>query len=258
MIVVEFTNCQKREVCVRIGILECDDIAPELSSDFATYPVMFEQLLRKAELPKNGVEFVVFRANHGELPEDVHMCDAYLITGSKTGVYDDVPWRTPLRQLVKNVFDANVRIAGICFGHQLLADVLGGKAEKSTKGWGIGAITHQRHTIVDFVGEQPEELTLLFSHQDQVIELPTGAERLYGSDFCNNGAYWVPNKVLAFQGHPEFTKDYSERLMRLREQRYPAERFVEGIDSLVLNTDELLVAQWIVNFLTASVNPKEG
>jgi GMP synthase-like glutamine amidotransferase len=234
---------------MKIGILDCDDIAPELIEDFPSYTSMFQDLLAKTSLFAEKPEFVSYKACHGEFPADIRECDAYLISGSKTGVYDDVPWREPLRNLVKEIFDADIRMVGICFGHQLLADVLGGKTVKSDKGWGIGAIEHQKQGQAQPFEDMPESLTLLFSHQDQVTTLPEGAVRIYGSEFCENGAFYIPGKVLGFQGHPEFTNEYSDRLMRLRRERYPAERYEEGIASIGSDTQEVLVAEWMMQFL---------
>jgi GMP synthase-like glutamine amidotransferase len=235
---------------MKIGILDCDDIIDELVDDFTSYAKMFEDLLRGAEPSRSSIEFVAYKACHGEFPSTVAECDAYLITGSKTGVYDDVVWRAPLRKLIQEIYDAGINIVGICFGHQLLADVLGGKAEKSDKGWGIGAIRHQRQSEHERLEGMPESLTLLFSHQDQVTKLPPNAKCLYGNDFCENGAFSIGNQVLAFQGHPEFTKEYSERLMNLRSSRYPKDIFEGGLASLTQNIDEQSVAHWMWTFLT--------
>jgi len=234
---------------MKIGILDCDDLAPELLDDFNSYAVMFRQLLDKTDDRGRAIDYKFYKACHGEFPQNVDECDAYLISGSKTGVYDQTSWREPIRNLVQEIYDAKIRMVGICFGHQLLADVLGGRAEKSEKGWGIGAITHTRVGGEDYLGDMPQELTLLFSHQDQVTKLPPNALRVYGSDFCENGAFIIPDRVLAFQGHPEFTKEYSERLMRLRKERYTQARFEQGIESLALQTNELSVAQWMKDFL---------
>ncbi|KZZ00981.1 hypothetical protein A3744_28815, partial [Oleiphilus sp. HI0073] len=181
---------------MKIGILDCDEIAPELVDDYPNYASMFCDLLAKTTLAAEQPEFIRYKACHGELPSNVSDCDAYLISGSKTGVYDEVEWREPLRILVQNIYDAGIRVVGICFGHQLLADVLGGKAEKSNKGWGIGAIEHKKQGVDGPFEDMPESLTLLFSHQDQVTQLPQGAARIYGSEFCENGAFYIPGKVL--------------------------------------------------------------
>ena len=234
---------------MRIGILDCDDIAPELVEDFQNYSTMFQALLATASGHGEYIEYVTYKACHQDLPESADECQAYLITGSKTGVYDDVVWREPLRECVRQFYTAKKRLVGICFGHQLLADVLGGKAEKSPKGWGIGAIEHRKQSDASAFQHMPDSLTLLFSHQDQVTVLPEGAEQLYGSAFCEFGAYCIPKRVLSFQGHPEFTKEYSRRLMILRQARYERACFESGVDSLVNSTHEHLVAQWMLDFL---------
>ena len=234
---------------MKIGILDCDEIAPELVDDYPNYASMFCDLLAKTSLMAEQPEFVSYKACHGELPANVRDCDAYLISGSKTGVYDEVDWREPLRIFVQSIYESGVRVVGICFGHQLLADVLGGKTEKSDKGWGIGAIEHKKQGTSEPFENMPESLTLLFSHQDQVSRLPADAERIYGSAFCENGAFVIPGKVLAFQGHPEFTNDYSGRLMRLRSDRYPVDVYENGIASIGTETQEDLVAEWMMQFL---------
>ena len=234
---------------VTIGILDCDVIADELIDDFVSYPLMFQQLFNRLEPSEVAVRYEAFHVCGGSLPGAADACDAYLITGSKTGVYDDEAWLPPLRRFLQNAFAAGIPLVGICFGHQILADSLGGRAEKSEKGWGIGAMTHsQQNTFID-IDQMPAHLTLLYSHQDQVTELPNDAQILYGSAFCNVGAYRIGKQVLSFQGHPEFTHEYSRRLMTLRQARYPANVFKEGLLSLDQATDELWVAQLMRQFL---------
>ena len=60
------------------------------------------------------------------------------ITGSAAGVYDDFPWLDPLRDFIRRAYAAKTPMLGICFGHQIMADALGGDVRKSEKGWGIG------------------------------------------------------------------------------------------------------------------------
>lgn len=234
---------------VTIGILDCDVIADELIDDYVSYPLMFQQLFDRLEACDVAVQYQTFHVCGGSLPSATGVCDAYLITGSKTGVYDDEPWLLALRTFLQNAYGAGIPLVGICFGHQMLANSLGGKAEKSDKGWGIGAMTHsQKNTFID-IEQMPADLTLLFSHQDQVTALPRHAQVLYGSAFCNVGAYRIGKQVLSFQGHPEFTHEYSRRLMTLRQARYPTNIFEEGLMTLDQATDELWVAQLMRQFL---------
>ena len=239
-----------------LGILDCDEIAPELREEFDSYGAMFENLIRQIAPNENINQIRIYKVCDGDLPKDVSECQAYLVTGSKTGVYDIVAWREPLRRCVSEIYDMHIPMVGVCFGHQLLADVLGGEAIKSDKGWGIGAMTHSRQTQQDVFQEMPESITLLYSHQDQVVRLPPTAVRLYGSDFCPNAAFCIPGRVLGFQGHPEFTVEYSQQLMSLRESLYPPDLYKQAVASLQKTTDERLVSKWITMFLTNTVSNK--
>lgn len=230
----------------QLGILDCDELSPELEADYHCYASMFQTLFGRL-LP--GIQSRRYQANQGELPDDVDECDAYLISGSKAGVYDALDWLPPLRQFIEKAYVQEIKLLGICFGHQLLADTLGGKAEKSSKGWGVGAMTSRRYGNAKWMDPLVDELCLLYSHQDQVSKLPTSAERILGSDFCQFAGYQIPGRVLAFQGHPEFTRDYCARLMMLRKQRYAPGQYEQAMDSLSQTLDDHVVTKWMINFL---------
>ncbi len=236
--------------CV-IGILDCDELAPELKPDYLNYSRMFEELLSPEDA---SVSFRSYQVLSGELPERPTSCDAYLITGSKAGVYDPLDWLAPLREFLQTAFDERVRMVGICFGHQMLADSLGGKAEKSAKGWGLGV--RQVTRIANGSDSMPEplahldSLNLLYSHQDQVTRLPTDAHVLFGSDFCPYASWTIPSRVLTFQGHPEFTYDYMARLMALRQSRYASGQYEQALATLDTPVDNHEVAKGMMKFLT--------
>ncbi len=230
----------------RLGILDCDELSEAVRDDYVCYGTMFRDLLAPWS---GGINFVRYSIVDHEFPSSAGDCDAYLITGSKTGVYDDVPWLPRLREFINSAYDLGERLIGICFGHQLIADTLGGKAEKSSKGWGIGNYTVSKNTTDTFLTSMPENLRLLYSHQDQVTKLPTGAVDLYGNEFCPHAAYILPGKVLAFQGHPEFTRDYCRRLMMTRRDRYPPECYDRAMASLDDPLDDQLVACLIIDFI---------
>ncbi len=121
---------------MKVGILNVlDSRASEI--DWGGSPVaLYGQFLDSAEKPLTyqGYEVVL-----GEFSNAIDECDAYLVTGSPTGVYDDDPWLEPLVQFIRACYAANKKLVGICFGHQMIAYALGGHAEKSDKGWGLGS-----------------------------------------------------------------------------------------------------------------------
>lgn len=70
---------------MRIGILQCGDSPPELVADHGGYGAMVARLV-------DGVGATrVYDATRGEYPARAEACDAYLITGSPAGVYEDHP-----------------------------------------------------------------------------------------------------------------------------------------------------------------------
>src|SRR4051812_19978251 len=112
---------------MNLAILETGAPPPALEQRFGRYPAMFQSLL--------GLDARTYDVEAGALPGDVGRHDAYLITGSSAGVYDDLPWIPKLATFLRAA-RGKARLVGICFGHQIMAEALGGRAEKSAKGWG--------------------------------------------------------------------------------------------------------------------------
>ena len=116
---------------VKIGILQCDDVMPALEQEHGNYPAMFVALFSSAN---PACRFEIWRVIDGEIPEITSLCDGWLITGSRHSVYDDLPWLVPLKQFIQTLYADKRKLVGICFGHQLMADVLGGQVTLSEKG----------------------------------------------------------------------------------------------------------------------------
>ena len=231
---------------MKLGILKCDNVSEIFAAEHGHYPAMFAAFLSLAD---PTIELFVFDAENGELPTDIHQADAYLITGSRHGVNDGFPWIKKLEEFIFELHAAQKKVIGICFGHQLIAKVMGGKVIKSPKGWGVGVSQNTVYRKKEWMPTNHQQFNLLVSHQDQVVELPVAAELLAGSDFCPNYMLQIGNYFLTIQGHPEFTKAYSRALMVSREDTINEQQFIAGIKSLELALDGELIARWIVNFL---------
>lgn len=122
---------------MRLGILDCDRLDPDLADHFG--PVYSEMFIKGFRALAPELEFRIWSALDGELPDDLQECDAWLITGSRHDAYSDLPWIQALRAWIRLAHDADVKLAGVCFGHQVIAQALGGEVVKSTKGWGLGS-----------------------------------------------------------------------------------------------------------------------
>jgi len=187
---------------MRIGILQTG-LAPDgLSDTMGDYPDMFARLL-----DGNGFSFFTFRVVEGAFPASVADCDGWLITGSRHGAYEDHLWIPPLEDFIRAAFAARVPVVGICFGHQIIAQAMGGRVEKYEHGWSVGA------TDYDFGGQT---LTLNAWHQDQVTVTPPGATVIASSDFCANAALLYDDRALTVQAHPEFQADFVDGLINTR------------------------------------------
>lgn len=187
-----------------IGILQTGYVNDALVGEFGDYPEMFVRLL-----DGHGFTFRTWRVVDMEFPPDVHAADGWLITGSKHGAYEDLPFIKPLEAFIRKTYDAEVPLVGICFGHQIIAQAMGGKVEKTSRGWAVGAKDY-------LFGD--ERLTLNAWHQDQVTELPKGVKVIATNDRCENAAMVYGDRILTMQPHPEIRNDY---LIGMMEKRGP-------------------------------------
>ena len=201
---------------MRIGILQCDHVKSKLQPKFGNYPEMFATMIH-AQNPKH--ELLNFAACDAELPHHTDFCDAYVLTGSASSVYEDLQWIRDLEAFVRSLHQQKIPTVGICFGHQLLAQALGGETLKSSKGWGVGVARHRVVVNKDWMIPKVEEVKVLVSHQDQVTKLPPQAERILQSEFCPNAMFQLSEHAIGCQGHPEFLPEYSHALMEMRKGR---------------------------------------
>lgn len=231
---------------MHIGILQADQVDPEHRARFGDYPAMFADTLRGGLEREATFEF--FDVRRERYPRRIEDCDGYLITGSRASVYDDDPWIARFIGFARDLHHAGTRTVGICFGHQLIAQALGGAVGRASGGWGVGVHNWAVVRHESWMRPAKREFRLLASHQDQVETLPPGARLLASSKFCPHAAFAVGNEMLALQGHPEFTKAYAEFLMHKRRPLLGA-AFEPGLRSLDQPTDAGVVAGWIARFL---------
>ncbi|MCB1705258.1 MAG: GMP synthase [Halioglobus sp.] len=231
---------------MKLGILKTDAVRPEWVPEYGEYPDMFAALLGAVD---PTLEFTVYDVEQGQYPADIDEVDAYLITGSKSGVYEDKPWIPPLMAFVRELHRRRKKLVGICFGHQLVAQALGGEVQKSPKGWGMGLHTHRFNAVPVWHDHGDRDLEILVSHQDQVLEVPDEATVLAGSAFCEHAVIQVGDHILTFQGHPEFVPGLSREIMEFRRDLIGEDVYQSGVASLQGTHQGERVARWIVRFL---------
>ena len=209
---------------MKIGILLVGRASEDLVDEYGTYAEMLIALINTDE---QVFEFKTFNILDDEFPKDHLECDGWIVTGSPHGVYEEHSWIPTVSQLVNDIYKANLPIFGVCFGHQLIAQALGGHVEKSKKGWGLGLHTYQVNNKPDYMSNLSEEVTLNICHQDQVLRPPQGATIYAKSEFCENAGFYIKDKVLTMQAHPEFLVDFIKALLTARRDVTIPKEFVD-------------------------------
>ena len=218
-----------------IGILECGTPPAPLGDTHGDYVDMVRRLLG----PGRGTER--YAVHRGEWPAEAAACEAYVLTGSSAGVYDDLPWIAPLFDFIRAA-RGRAKLVGICFGHQAMAQALGGSAVKSPKGWGIGL---HRYAVTAGAAwlDGGGEVRAAASHQDQVVTAPPGARVVAANAFTPLAALDYGDAI-SFQFHPEFTRDFAVDLLRVRSDIYGGATDA-AVTSYAAPDDRARVAGWI-------------
>lgn len=234
---------------MHIGLLQCDSVDADLRAIHGDYPDMFTRMVTAGGL---DATLTCYDLPAGSRPRGTGDCDAWLITGSRHGVEDESGWIADAHDLVRGIVAARRPVVGICFGHQLVASALDGRAGRSERGWGVGAHAFPVREPRPWMQPAQRWLRLLVSHRDQVHVPPTGARSLAGDAFCPHAITAVGDRVLTFQGHPEFAPGYVRAVMARRRAQLGEVTYAAGIASLDAGHDGAVAARWIARFIAGA------
>jgi GMP synthase-like glutamine amidotransferase len=233
---------------VRITIIETGIVSEPNRTRYGSFPQMFERLIGAEDA---SASFDVVSVISGDALPDPATLDAILMTGSPAGVYDKLDWIAPLEEFVRAAHARSVPMVGICFGHQLMAQALGGTVRKSEKGWGIGRHVYDvasGHGVIE-----GERIAIAASHQDQVIEPPPGARTILSSDFTPHaGLLYGNGTALSIQPHPEFDIGFAHVCCDIRRGRAPDALIASAKASLAEPMDNTRLGRAIARFLKRS------
>ena len=198
---------------LRVGVLILDHYP------FADPFQIFKDLLHE---PSDAVQLHLEAINvcDGVFPSDAHAFHAFILTGSRADAHIDNQWSVPLKRFCVEAHSRGQLLMGVCYGHQLLSNVFGGRSAPAPVevGWELGVRAIQptsafyeffpsASTVLPRIGHDPASpfsFNMLEIHRDQVLDLPPSAQLLASSARCPFEMYAIGTNVLCMQGHPEF------------------------------------------------------
>lgn len=219
---------------MKIGVLVTGH-PPDNMMENGTYDSYFARLLEGHAFEVQGWNVV-----DGHFPASVHDADGWLITGSKHGAYEPHDWIPPLEDFIRETYAAGLPMIGVCFGHQVIAQALGGRVEKFDGGWSVGLTDYKMNG---------RSYAINAWHQDQVVEKPQQAEVFASTDFCANAGLVYGDRIWTIQPHPEYGSDFIQALIEKRGKGVVPDSLLQSAtERLDAPSDRMEVAQLMADF----------
>lgn len=231
---------------MKVGLLECDHVLEKYRPVAGDYRNMFPNLFP-------GLDFTLFDVCNNQFPASADDCEAWICTGSKYSVYDDIDWIHQLKAFVKELYESGKPFVGVCFGHQMMGEALGGKVQRAAVGWCVGVHTFEVTQRESWMAPFQPNFDLLMLCQDQVQVLPENSTVLARAADCPIGMFRVGERMLGIQAHPEFPPEYLEVVLPDRIERVGVEKTERALQSLEQPLHRKLIAGWVEQFLRENV-----
>ena len=222
-------------------------------SDFAArHPRDGEKFTVMLHNVRPGWQVTVFDLTQGAFPTSLAGFDGAIIGGSPASVNGAEGWIAQLGPLIRGIVADGVPLFGACFGHQAIAQALGGQVADNPGGWVLGVTETQVATVAPWMTGSPGGLRVNAAHSEQVVALPSGARVLAGNADCPAGVYAIGDAVFATQYHPEMTDGFLAAAVAEFGPKIGAAVHHTARASLSPPADTARFVDWIVRFFEHS------
>lgn len=204
-------GCRSRPV---LGIL----VAGQTLPDIARRRGDFARIIRDRAGEAWGGRWVAYDVRGGAPLPGPRAADAFIMTGSSSSVTERAPWMLRAEELLREIVAARVPLLGICFGHQMIAQALGGEVQKNPRGREIGTVRLTRTMDDALFRGLPRVFDVNETHVDAVVRPPPGASVLATTALDPVAAYRVGPLVRGVQFHPEIDADIMRGYLTARAQ----------------------------------------
>lgn len=231
---------------MKLTLIQPTEMPGPLGRRFSAYHTVVEQMFAD-----RGFTFETIKLSKGDKLPDPARLDATLILGSGAAVYDNgYDWMEPLRAYVRAAYAAKIPMAGICFGHQIMAEALGGEVRRSNRGWGLGRHVYSVVERPKLMSGKRMHFAIACSHQDQVVVPPRDAQTFLSSSFTPYaGLLYRNGAAVSLQAHPELDDQYAMALVECRRGEAPDDVIETAIASFERPSDSAEMANYLQTFL---------
>ena len=231
---------------IKLGILQVNhDKSVEVGDTFPDDAHRFRDLFDEQE---DRFQYRIYMTIGGELPQDLNEQDAFMITGSPLSVLDHHIFTDGLADFIKRCDEAKKPLMGACFGHQAIAQALGGKVEKTSDGYNVGVEDTRFRSHRSWMQPQLDRIPMYMFHEDQVTELPAECDLLGSSDGCKIASFAKGNHLFTTQAHPEFSHGFMSCVLKYMEGNLQDQNAEAAWHSLQQQTQGSLFADWCTRF----------
>jgi GMP synthase-like glutamine amidotransferase len=162
-----------------------------------------------SRFPANSATISVRRAPERDLPASPRGFDRIILSGSKTSALEDGDWISELHEFVQKTLAVKIPFLGVCYGHQVLSRVLGGKescrkSKTPEYGWSKIEVLQGSALSSGLLKGLPKTFYSFSAHCEEVAELPSALKNLASSESCRIQACQLGDQpVYGIQFHPE-------------------------------------------------------